>query len=249
MLCPEGRRRLDGLGLADSLTLDPHKWLFQPLEIGCLLVADGAALERTFATAPAYLRDAAAGAGEVNFADRGVQLTRQFRALKLWMSLKVHGAAAFRTAIEHGLALAEHAEGVLARQPAFELVTPARLGIVTFRAVAPGRSPAAIDELNARLPALAAADGFAFLSSTRVAGRTALRLCTINPRTTCDDVERTLDLVAALAHPPPRSHDPPGRGVGRELRRESAWSAARVFRDDREARHRPPVPRAGKPDP
>ena len=204
MLCPQGRRELDGLALADSLALDPHKWLFQPLELGCLLVADGAALERTFATAPAYLRDAAAGAGEVNFADRGIQLTRQFRALKLWMSLKVFGAAAFRSAIERSLALAEHAARLLALHPAFEVVTPARLGIVTFRALVPGRSPAALDALNARLPALTAADGFAFLSSTRVGAVTALRLCTINPRTTPHDIERTLDVVAALAEEPSR---------------------------------------------
>ena len=204
MLSPQGRRRLDGLALADSLTLDPHKWLFQPLELGCLLVADGAALGRTFATAPAYLRDAAAGAGEVNFADRGVQLTRQFRALKLWMSLRTFGAAAFREAIEHGLALAEHAERVIARHPAFELVTPARLGIVTFRAVAPDRSAAELDQLNARLPGLAAADGFAFVSSTGVGAVTALRLCTINPRTTAEDVELTLEMLASLAREAPR---------------------------------------------
>lgn len=202
MLSSQGRRRLDGIALADSLTLDPHKWLFQPLEVGCLLVADGEALERTFATAPAYLRDAAAGRDEVNFADRGIQLTRQFRALKLWMSLKVFGAAAFRTAIERGLALAEHAERVLARHPAFELVTPAQLGIVTFRAVVQGHSAAALDDLNARLPALTAADGFACISSTRVGEMTALRLCTINPRTTPDDVERTLDVIASLAKEP-----------------------------------------------
>ena len=95
---------------------------------------DGAALERTFSTAPPYLRDAAAADSEVNFCDRGIQLTREFSALKLWMSLKVYGAAAFREAIEHGLALAEHAERRIASDPAWELVTPARLGIVTFRA-------------------------------------------------------------------------------------------------------------------
>ena len=95
-----------GIELADSVTIDPHKWLFQPLEAGCLLVRDGAALRRTFATEPAYLRDAAANGDEVNFAERGIQLTRQFNALKLWLSLKVFGAAAFREAIEHGIALA-----------------------------------------------------------------------------------------------------------------------------------------------
>ena len=200
MLCPAGRAQLSGLELADSLTLDPHKWLFQPLEAGCLLVRDGAALERTFSSAaPAYLRDAAPAEGEVNFADRGIQLTRQFRALKLWMSLKTFGAAAFRGAIERGLALAEHAEEILAGDPAWQLLTPARLGIVTFRAVVPGASPAALDELNARLPRAALGHGFAFVSTTQVGQSTALRLCTINPRTTAEDVERTLDVLASLA--------------------------------------------------
>ena len=190
MLSPKAR--LSGLELADSLTLDPHKWLFQPYEAGCLLVRDGAALERTFGTAPPYLRDATAAGSEVNFCDRGIQLTRQFSALKLWMSLKVFGAAAFREAIEHGLALAEHAERRIASDPLWELVTPARLGIVTFRARRP-------DAVNAGLPAAALADGFAYLSSHRVNGATALRLCTINPRTTREDVDHTLDRLAALA--------------------------------------------------
>ena len=100
------------------------------------------------------------------------------------MSLKVFGAAAFRAAIEHGLALAEHAERRLACDPAWEVVTPARLGIVTFRARRAGASPVELEELNARLPAAALADGFAYLGSHRVHGATALRLCTINPRTT-----------------------------------------------------------------
>jgi aromatic-L-amino-acid decarboxylase len=199
MLSPRGRARLRGLELADSVTLDPHKWLFQPLEAGCLLVRDGAALERTFSTSPPYLRDAAAAASEVNFCDRGIQLTRQFRALKLWMSLKVYGAAAFRAAVEHGLALAEHAERRFARDPAWELVTPAQLGIVTFRARRAGASPAELDALNSRLPAAALADGFAYVSSHRVHGTTALRLCTINPRTTRADVDRTIDRLAELA--------------------------------------------------
>ncbi len=137
MLSPHGRAQVRGLELADSLTLDPHKWLFQPLEAGCLLVRDGGALERTFSVAAPYLRDAAASDSEVNFSERGIQLTRQFRALKLWMSLKVYGAAAFRAAVEHGLALAEHAERRLAHDPAWELMTPAQLGIVTFRARRP----------------------------------------------------------------------------------------------------------------
>jgi aromatic-L-amino-acid decarboxylase len=198
-LSPRGRAELRGLELADSLTLDPHKWLFQQFEAGCLLVRDGAALERTFSVAPPYLRDAAAAASEVNFAERGIQLTRQFSALKLWMSLKVYGAAAFRAAVEHGLDLAEHAERRLARDPAWEVMTPARLGIVTFRARRADASPTELDALNARLPAAVLADGFAYVSSHQVHRTTALRLCTINPRTTRADVDLTIDRLAALA--------------------------------------------------
>lgn len=198
-LSARGRRELAGLERADSLTLDPHKWLFQPLEAGCLLVRDGAALARTFTVTPDYLRDAAPSWGEVNFADRGIQLTRQCRALKLWMSVKVFGGAAFRSAIEQGLAMADFAEQLIVADPRWDLVTPARLGILTFRAVQPGRTEAELDELNAQLPRAALADGYAFFSTTRVGGLTALRLCTINPRTTTADVERSLAVLAALA--------------------------------------------------
>jgi aromatic-L-amino-acid/L-tryptophan decarboxylase len=117
-LCPQGRALLEGLDQADSLTLDPHNWLFQTPELGCLLVRDGALLPAAFAASAAYLRDAAAGDDEVNFSDRGIQLTRQFGALKLWLSLKVHGADAFQRAIAHGIELAGHAERVLAADPA-----------------------------------------------------------------------------------------------------------------------------------
>jgi aromatic-L-amino-acid decarboxylase len=194
-LSERGRAQLPGLELADSLSLDPHKWLFQPLESGCVLVRDGAAMKRTFTVEPAYLRVARAADETVNFADRGLQLTRQSRALKLWMSLKVFGAAAFREAIEHGFALAEHAQALLEARPEWEVVTPASLGIVTFRHVR------ADEALTGALPAAMMADGFAFASTTTVHGETVLRLCTINPRTTHEDVERTLDVLAELAAP------------------------------------------------
>jgi glutamate/tyrosine decarboxylase-like PLP-dependent enzyme len=204
VLCATGRALLAGLDSADSLTMDPHKWLFQPLEAGCLLVRDGAALERTFAVTAPFLRDAAAGTDEVNFADRGIQLTRGFRALKLWMSFKTYGVGAFRDAVAHGVALAEYAERLLRADPDWEVVTPARLGLVTFRA-------AADDVDAAALPAAALDDGFAFASTTRVHGETVLRLCTINPRTTPEDVERTIRHLASLlptragAAPAPRA--------------------------------------------
>jgi aromatic-L-amino-acid/L-tryptophan decarboxylase len=115
------------------------------------------------------------------------------------MSLKVFGAAAFRAAIDQGLALAEYAESRLRDDAAFEVVTPARLGIVTFRLAAPGAADSERDELIGRLPAAALSHGFAYLSTTRVGAANVLRFCTINPRTTREDVDRTIGLVSTLA--------------------------------------------------
>jgi glutamate/tyrosine decarboxylase-like PLP-dependent enzyme len=197
-ICASARPLFDGLELADSVTVDPHKWMFQTPELGCLLVREGHLLPETFAVSPAYLRDAAAGSDEVNFSDRGINLTRQFSALKLWMSLKVYGAAAFRDAIERCLGLAEHAQRVLEADARWEVVTPAQLGIVTFR-LAGGASADA--RTRALVPALTA-DGLAVLSSTDVHGRVALRMCTDNPRTTREDVEATLGRLGELADQP-----------------------------------------------
>jgi aromatic-L-amino-acid/L-tryptophan decarboxylase len=194
-ITPRGRVALPGLEGADSLILDPHKWLFQTPELGCLLVRDGARLPAAFTASAAYLRDAVPGQGEVNFADRGIQLTRQFGALKLWLSLKVYGVAAFREAIEHGLALAEHAERTLRADSRWEVVTPARLGIVTFRLAGP---PERADERTGGLVGELMRDGLAFVSSTRVHGRVALRLCTDNPRTTTAGVDATLARLGEL---------------------------------------------------
>src|SRR5262249_53557972 len=107
VLCEKGRSLLRGLELADSLSLDPHKWLFQPYEMGCVLVRDVRSLREAFAVRPDYLKDLESTGAEVNFCDYGIQLSRSFRALKLWMSLKVFGLGAFRGAIARGFALAE----------------------------------------------------------------------------------------------------------------------------------------------
>jgi aromatic-L-amino-acid/L-tryptophan decarboxylase len=153
-------------------------------------------LPAAFAVTAPYLRDAAAGDDEVNFSDRGIQLTRQFGALKLWLSLKVHGVDAFERAIAHGIGLAEHAERVLAADPRWEVVTPAQLGIVTFRLAG---EASAVDERTRALVAQLAADGHSVISSTQVHGRIALRLCTDNPRTTVADVEGAVARLGQLA--------------------------------------------------
>jgi glutamate/tyrosine decarboxylase-like PLP-dependent enzyme len=189
VLWPGARPLLAGLERADSLVLDPHKWMFQPYEIGCLLVREPGVLERTFALEGAYLRDTLTG--EVNFRDRSVQLTRGGRALKLWLSIRVFGMAAFREAVGRGIALAEHAEALLRERPGWEVVTGAQLAIVCFRREGDDARQTRIVEAMAR-------DGFALPSTTVLRGRVVLRLCTINPRTTEEDIERTIERMAEV---------------------------------------------------
>jgi glutamate/tyrosine decarboxylase-like PLP-dependent enzyme len=182
VLTESGRALLAGIERADSLVIDPHKWLFQPYEAGAVLVRQPGLLEQTFALSGEYLRDTFGGT--VNFRDRGIQLTRGTRALKLWLSVQTFGLDAFRAAVAHGIALAEHAEAVLRARPGWEVVTPASLGIVCFRRV--GRDDSAIS-------AALVDEGWAAPSTTVLRGATVLRLCTINPRTTFEEIEETIE--------------------------------------------------------
>lgn len=198
-LTAQGKTILAGLELADSLSLDPHKWLFQPYEIGCVLLRSGNLLHDTFAVHPDYLRDVDRNLQEVNFRDYGIQLTRSFHALKLWMSLTVFGLDAFREAITWGLHLAEIAERAVQQMPHWEVMTPAQLGIITFRFVLPGWTDETADAANQAVVDAMIDDGFALVTSTVIHGRTVLRLCTINPRTTEEDVKETLRRLNSLA--------------------------------------------------
>ena len=168
-LTAKGKAVLAGLDRADSVTLDPHKWLYQPMECGCVLIREGARLERTFAIHPDYLDgDAVQGAGEVNFADRGLQLSRGFRALKVWMTVHTFGLNAFRACIQRNLELAEYAEALIRSHPELTLMAPATLGIVCFRREWPGcdeaeterRGTALADELERGGTALVSPPGW-----------------------------------------------------------------------------------------
>jgi aromatic-L-amino-acid decarboxylase len=188
-LCDRGRKLLQGIELADSLSLDPHKWLFQSMECGCVLLRDKAILKSTYSIMPEYLADVHRNVTEVNPHDYGMQLTRSARALKLWMSIHYFGLDAFRTAMERGFELAEFAERKLRTMPGWEIVTPANMGIVTFH-----NPTANYNKLHDAM----LADGFALATSTVLKGRKVLRFCTINPRTTEDDITQTLDWIDSL---------------------------------------------------
>jgi aromatic-L-amino-acid/L-tryptophan decarboxylase len=196
VLTERGREWLSALGQADSVTLDPHKWLYQPYEVGCLLVREGPLLSRAFHIMPDYLQDTAVGGVEVNFADRGIQLTRSARAFKLWMSLQYFGVGAFRDAIDRTLDLALLAEERIRASEELELLSPATLGIVCFRRRPPGiGSEGTLERLNAELDRRLAESGLGLVSSTRIDGRFALRMCILNHRSRAEDVERILDWI------------------------------------------------------
>ncbi|MHB8599620.1 MAG: pyridoxal phosphate-dependent decarboxylase family protein [Ktedonobacteraceae bacterium] len=198
VLSDKGAWLLEGLKNVDSLSFDPHKWLFQPYEIGCVLVRERNWLKETFQILPEFLQDAVKTEEELNFCDYGLQLTRGFRALKLWMSLKVFGLDAFRQAVTRGIILAERAEEILRCSSCWEIVTSAQLGIVTFRYMPYQGSLAKVDVLNQQLLTAMIADGFAMISSTKLRGRVVLRLCTINPRTEESDIQETIQRLETI---------------------------------------------------
>ncbi len=187
-LCDIGRATLSGIERADSLVLDPHKWLFQPYDVGCTLVSRPGVLEDAFCMTPEYLRDVNAGVGEVDFRDRSLELTRRSRAVKLWMTFHTYGVDRIRSAILRSIKLAEYAEQAIRNAPeTWELVTPAQLGILTFAL------READHDAHATRAKCLADTGYAVVSSTRLKGRDVLRLCIINPLTTKDDIDGTLE--------------------------------------------------------
>lgn len=204
VLTAEGRALLRGIDWADSVTLDPHKWFGQAFEAGCVLVRDGERLAETFALRPDYMQDVAPGEDEVNFCDQGIALTRRFRALKVWLSVQLLGVGWFRDLAERCCRLAEFAQLLLERSPVFEVLCPRHLSIVCFRYVPAGfqvHGPAdeqTLDTLNLALAEALRATGRAFLSTTRLAERVALRLCFVNWRTTSADVDEVIGLLTDL---------------------------------------------------
>ena len=213
VLTERGRAALAGIERADSITLDPHKWLFQPFECGAIMVRDPDGLRMAFEILPDYLRDISAH-NEVNFSDRGLQLSRMCRALKVWMSVQAFGLGAFRAAVDHSLDLAEEAAARVEASPELELLAPVDLSVVALR-----RKPAGIDDerridaINAALVGVVEDSGEVYVSSTRLFGRQAIRLCILNPTTTAAHVHRALDIIekTPVDALPPAGPPPPER--------------------------------------
>jgi glutamate/tyrosine decarboxylase-like PLP-dependent enzyme len=197
VLTKEGKGAMGGIEMADSVTLDPHKWFFQPYESGCLMVRDTRVLEGAFRILPEYLQDVALGEEHVNFADRGIQLTRRFRALGIWMSIQALGVDTFREAIEHGVELAQRAEAAVQESASLEMLAPSSLGVLCFRFNPPGRdfSGEELEVLNQAIQDKIVASGVAMISSTRLRGEFSLRLAILNYRSRWEDVVETLSAI------------------------------------------------------
>ena len=195
VVCDEGKALLRGIERADSVGLDAHKWLFQPYEAGCLLVRDSGTLEKAFEVHHDVLQDTVWGANHPNFSDRGLQLSRSFRALKVWMSIQTFGMAAFRDAVANGMRLARRAEEYVEASSILELVSPASLGVLCFR-VNPrdaDMDEETREEINRKVLARMFWDDRAFVSSASPRGIFSLRLCIINHNTGWSDVAETLE--------------------------------------------------------
>ena len=192
------------IGRADSMSLDPHKWLFAPTDAGCLLVRDAGALQRAFSTGAGYI-DVIADRDMSEFAywDHSPELSRRFRALKIWFLLKVHGARAVQAAIDDNIAVAQHLAQIIKDSDDFELVAPAPLSIVCFRLLRPRGNPfpawPETDDFNKRLMVEVQRDGDLYLSNAIINGRFSLRACIVNFRTRIADVERLLATIRRVA--------------------------------------------------
>ena len=199
---PLAPRALSAIGRADSLSLDPHKWLYAPLDAGCLLVRDPAQLQRTFMQGAAYVDVIAdRDMSEFAFWDHGPELSRRFRALKIWFIVKCHGARAITAAINDNIAVAAQLAAAIDASGDFARLAPAPLSIVCFR-YAPAHlrgNRDALNALNRTLMVDVQRDGQAYVSNAMIGDDFALRACIVNFRTTTADTAILLDTIRRVA--------------------------------------------------
>jgi len=212
-LSPKLRPLVRGLERADSLACDLHKWMYFPFEAGCLLVRDGAVHRDTFTVVPAYLQTVSGGvasvADELRFSNLGIQLTRSFRALKVWFGLRTAGVDRHARLVEQNVAQAAHLAARVQESEELELVAPVPLNVVCYRYRAAGLDEAALNRLNERLLVRLQEDGIGVPSSTVLGGRFCVRVAITNHRTRRGDldalVEASLRLGRELAPSAERS--------------------------------------------
>ncbi|HVT37461.1 MAG TPA: pyridoxal-dependent decarboxylase [Gemmatimonadaceae bacterium] len=200
-LVPELAPRVKGMERADSLAFDLHKWMYLPYEIACVLVKDARMHEATFSLTPNYLTDEGRGviSGGLPFADRGLELTRNFKALKVWLSLKAHGVDAFARIIAQNVAQAGALAERLTRIPHVVLAAPVSLNIVCFRVTRPAHAPEEADAFNKELLLRIQETGLAVVSGSRIAGRYVIRVACSNHRSKWEDFEALANGIEKLS--------------------------------------------------
>jgi aromatic-L-amino-acid decarboxylase len=197
-ILPEFRWLLDPAHDADSIVVNPHKWLFVPVDLSVLYVRDPELLRRTFSLVADYLVTPETDVH--NYMDYGLQLGRRFRALKLWFALRTFGVSGLQERLRAHIALAQELATWIDAEPGWAVMAPHPLSVVCFRyAPDPSLDPAAVDALNLTIMEAVNATGEVFLSSTRLHGRIVLRIAIGNERTTRDDVRLAWDLLRAEA--------------------------------------------------
>jgi aromatic-L-amino-acid/L-tryptophan decarboxylase len=199
LLTAEGRRRMAGIERADSIVLDPHKGLFLPYGTGALLARDGGALTRAHALSADYLPASPEDSELPDYHLRSPELSRDFRGLRLWLPLKMHGIGPFRRNLEEKLSLARWAAERLREIPGIEILAEPQLSIIAFRMRAPGRDATAADSLNRALMDRVNARKRVFLSGTLLRGRFAIRICVLSFRTHRNRMEEGLEDIRAAA--------------------------------------------------
>jgi glutamate/tyrosine decarboxylase-like PLP-dependent enzyme len=202
-LAPVAAHRVTGMERADSLALDLHKWMYMPYEIGCILVRREANHRGAFSLTPSYLAHGEGTAGLTGadlpwFSDYGFQLSRGFRALKAWMSLKTHGARKYGRLIQQNIDQAHYLAELIEARPELELVAPVPLNVVCFRYVDTQLNDNQLDELNKRIEVELQEQGLAVLSVTTIKGRRALHVAITNHRSRREDFEFLVQQIVRL---------------------------------------------------
>ncbi len=193
--------KFDGLALVDSLSLDPHKWLYQPLDCGCLLYRDVARARQTFTYTGSYAKQLSADPIEgFAFFEESIELSRRFRGLKLWLSLRYHGLDGFRAAIQQDLAHAQRLVRAIDESPLLERLAPVELSAVCFRhLVSAQTSEEERNRFNLALLKRILLRGRVYLSNAELQGRFCLRACIVNPLTKAADIDAVTAEVWAAA--------------------------------------------------
>ena len=198
-LSPRLRHKVRGMERADSLAFDLHKWMYMPYEAGCVLVRDAAHHRNAFVSPADYLTHATRGtsSGEIWFGDYGMQLSRGFRALKVWMSLKEHGVDRYARLIEQNASQAHYLAHQVERHPDLQLMAPVELNIVVFRFHAARLDVAQLNALNETILIDLQERGIVVLTSTMLHGRYAMRAAIVNHRSRREDFDLVVEAVAA----------------------------------------------------